>query len=67
MFAASDGQQKFPKPTMNKFEAFGNFVASSLADLPEINALELIEKFTGELVTSLINSKSDQTANEVDA
>lgn len=45
-------------PSTAKFEAFGHFLASSLIDLPEKNALELVEKFTSEIVKSLIASKS---------
>lgn len=45
-------------PSSAKFEAFGHFLASSLIDLPEKNALELVEKFTSEIVKSLIASKT---------
>lgn len=45
-------------PSSAKFEAFGRFVSSSLIDLPEKNALELVEKFTSEIVKSLIASKA---------
>lgn len=45
-------------PSTAKFEAFGHFVASSLIDLPEKNALALVEKFTSEIVKSLIASKT---------
>lgn len=56
----SSFQPKFnlSSPTA-KFEAFGNFVASSLTDLPETKALELIEKFTSELVRTLITTKTN--------
>ena len=40
----------------DKFEAFGNFVVSSLTDLPERKALELLEKFTGDIVQALLQS-----------
>lgn len=53
-------------PSSAKFEAFGHFLASSLIDLPEKNALELVEKFTSEIVKSLIASKTmpDSTDKE---
>lgn len=59
----SESQSSFhPKFNYNsptaKFEAFGNFVASSLTDLPETKALELVERFTSELVKALVVSKS---------
>lgn len=40
--------------TSDKFNAFGTFIASSLQDLPETKALEIIEKFTNEIVRALI-------------
>lgn len=48
-------------PSSAKFEAFGTFVASSLIDLPETNALELVERFTSEIVRALITSKTTST------
>lgn len=45
-------------PSAAKFEAFGQFISSSLIDLPEKNALELVEKFTSEIVKTLIASKT---------
>lgn len=45
-------------PSSAKFEAFGHFIASSLIDLPEKNALELVEKFTSEIVRTLIAAKT---------
>lgn len=45
-------------PSTAKFEAFGRFLASSLIDLPEKNALELVERFTSDIVKSLIASKA---------
>lgn len=59
----SESQSSFqPKFNYNsptaKYEAFGIFVASSLTDLPETKALELIEKFTSELVRTLISTKT---------
>lgn len=50
-------------PSSAKFEAFGHFMASSLIDLPEKDALELVEKFTSELVKTLIASKTDATVS----
>ncbi|XP_031635920.1 uncharacterized protein LOC116348876 [Contarinia nasturtii] len=50
-------------PSSAKFEAFGNFVATSLVDLPETNALELVEKFTSEIVKALILSKTTNAAS----
>ena len=37
----------------DKFKAFGKFLASSLIELNEIQALSLVEKFTAELVNYL--------------
>lgn len=51
-------------PSSAKFEAFGNFLASSLIDLPEKNALELVEKFTSEIVKTLIASKTRAASPE---
>lgn len=45
-------------PSSAKFEAFGHFIASSLIDLPEKDALELVEKFTSDLVRTLIAAKT---------
>lgn len=51
---------KYYRSPIAKFEAFGNFVVSSLTDLPEPRALELVEKFTSDLVRALIASKSNE-------
>lgn len=51
-------------PSSAKFDAFGNFIASSLIDLPEKNALELVEKFTTEIVRSLIAAKTANTSDK---
>lgn len=40
-------------PREYKYNAFGNFVASSLLDLPQKMALELVEKFTSDIVKAL--------------
>ena len=40
----------------DKFNAFGNFMTASLLDLPETKALELIERFTNEIVRALIEN-----------
>lgn len=37
----------------NKYKAFGQFLASSLIEMNEIQALSLVEKFTTELVKYL--------------
>lgn len=37
----------------DKFKAFGKFLASSLIELKEVQALSLVEKFTTELVNYL--------------
>lgn len=56
-------KRQMPKnPSAAKFEAFGHFIGSSLIDLPEKDALELVEKFTCEIVRTLIASK-DTAAN----
>lgn len=51
-------------PSHAKFEAFGSFIASSLIDLPEKNALELVERFTSEIVKTLIASKESIHDND---
>lgn len=51
-------------PSHAKFEAFGSFIASSLIDLPEKNALELVERFTREIVKTLIASKESIHDND---
>lgn len=48
-------EPKMHKPS-DKFEAFGNFVTASLQDLPENKSLEIIEKFTNEIVRALIEN-----------
>lgn len=58
-------KRTLPKnPSSAKFEAFGKFVASSLIDLPEKNALDLVEKFTSEIVKTLIASKTATASPE---
>uniref|UniRef100_A0A1A9WJK1 MADF domain-containing protein n=1 Tax=Glossina brevipalpis TaxID=37001 RepID=A0A1A9WJK1_9MUSC len=42
-----------------RYIAFGNFVSSSLQDLPQNAALELVEKFTSEIVKSLLEKSED--------
>ncbi|XP_073826861.1 jing interacting gene regulatory 1 [Musca autumnalis] len=46
---------KMPRlsPRENKYNSFGNFIASSLLDLPQKMALELVEKFTSDIVKAL--------------
>lgn len=46
-----------------KYAAFGNFVASSLLDLPQNTALELVERFTSELVKALLQKVETTTAS----
>lgn len=41
---------------VDKYQKFGNFIASSLSDLPEEQALSLIEKFTMDIVTTMKNN-----------
>lgn len=43
-------------PKMDKYNKFGQFIASSLADLPEEQALALIEKFTLDVVGAMRNN-----------
>lgn len=54
---SEESSPKQPKihQTSDKFNAFGSFIASSLQDLPETKALEIIEKFTNEIVRALIH------------
>lgn len=47
-------------PSSAKYQAFGNFVSTSLIDLPENKALELVEMFTSEIVKALIVAKKPQ-------
>lgn len=48
-------------PSSAKYQAFGNFISTSLIDLPEQNALELVELFTSEMVKALIAAKKPQS------
>jgi len=43
-------------PKLDKYNKFGQFIASSLADLQEEQALSLIEKFTLDIVASMRNN-----------
>lgn len=43
----------------DKYNAFGAFVTASLLDMPENNALALIEKFTNEIVRALIDNSNN--------
>lgn len=47
--ASYEQPSKTSKKT-EKFQSFGQFVAASLSDLPEEKALDLVEKFTLQLV-----------------
>lgn len=44
----------------DKFDAFGNFIVSSLTDMPEKKALELVEKFTSEIVKALLSKEATE-------
>lgn len=44
----------------DKFDAFGNFIVSSLTDLPEHKALELVEKFTCDIVKALLSKDTHE-------
>lgn len=44
----------------DKFDAFGTFIATSLTDLPERKALELVEKFTSEIVKALLSKVTEE-------
>ncbi|KAL5274053.1 hypothetical protein ACFFRR_000670 [Megaselia abdita] len=46
-------RQKF-EGRSEKFEAFGKFLSTSLCDLPESKALELVQKFTNDLVKAFL-------------
>lgn len=50
------------RTSADKFDAFGTFMATSLTDLPERKALELVEKFTSEIVKALL-SKFNEDRN----
>ncbi|XP_014099131.2 GATA zinc finger domain-containing protein 10 isoform X1 [Bactrocera oleae] len=43
--------------TEQKYAAFGEFVSASLLELPATRALQLVEKFTSEVVRVLLDSK----------
>lgn len=43
----------------DKFNAFGAFLTSALLDMPEKRALELVEKFTNELVKALLDKEQN--------
>lgn len=45
----------------DKFDAFGNFIVSSLTDLPERKALELVEKFTCDIVKALLSKHTSES------
>ncbi|KAI8129883.1 hypothetical protein CVS40_1000 [Lucilia cuprina] len=48
-----------------KYNAFGNFISSSLQDLPPSTALELVEKFTSDIVKVLMaNAEQEQHCND---
>lgn len=48
-----------------KYTAFGNFISSSLLDLPPSTALELVERFTSDIVRVLMeNANQEQHCND---
>lgn len=50
-------------PRELKYAAFGQFISSSLLDLPMGTALELVEKFTSEIVKTLKEKQQDNSAS----
>ena len=54
------GVQSAP-PLPDKYVAFGQFMASSLSDLNEVKALELIGRFTLEVVEALKEQKTQSS------
>ena len=50
-----------------KYTAFGNFISSSLMDLPASIALELVEKFTSDVVKALMEkAEQEQHCKDVE-
>lgn len=47
----------------DKYVAFGQFMASSLSELSEVTALDLIAKFTVEVVNALRDQKSGEASS----
>ncbi|XP_065354397.1 putative cyclin-dependent serine/threonine-protein kinase DDB_G0272797/DDB_G0274007 [Calliphora vicina] len=48
-----------------KYTAFGNFISSSLLDLPPSTALELVERFTSDIVRVLMeNAEQEKHCND---
>lgn len=62
---APSGSRPAPHHASDKFSAFGSFITSSLLDLPEDKALQLVEKFTNDLVRALIEKGPTQPAAPV--
>lgn len=54
-------------PRELKYNAFGSFVSSSLMDLPQKMALELVEKFTSDIVKALTMKMDEMEENLTDA
>lgn len=55
-------------PNLCKFRAFGQFLTSSLIEMNQKDALVLVEKFTTDLVKSLLletHNKSSDVQKEV--
>ncbi|KAM7360965.1 jing interacting gene regulatory 1 isoform 1-T4 [Cochliomyia hominivorax] len=61
------------KPRFNhreyKYTAFGNFISSSLLDLPPSIALELVEKFTSDIVKVLMKNaeQNERHCNDMES
>ncbi|KAJ6641705.1 hypothetical protein Bhyg_06645, partial [Pseudolycoriella hygida] len=45
----------------HKFEAFGSFVSNSLQDLPQHKALEMVDRFTSDIVHALITYQMESS------
>lgn len=46
------------RPHIDKFEAFGNFMAAALSEMTDEKSLDLIEKFTVEIVQAIRESRT---------
>ncbi|XP_036330698.1 uncharacterized protein LOC118742602 isoform X1 [Rhagoletis pomonella] len=53
-----------PNPNFCKFRAFGQFLTSSLIEMNQCDALHLVEKFTTDLVKSLLLETHNKTSVE---
>lgn len=54
-------------PSSEKFNAFGQFLTSALIELPESEALVLVDQFTSELVNAYLSKTSQNDKSTVDA